>query len=317
MNTAWIPRHRIILAAVVALTALRPVFGDISVNLGRGSVVVHVPPSYDDAVSAPLVILLHGYGGSGATQEAYMNFAPLSDEYGFLYAYPDGIKNSSKLRFWNATDVCCDFADQKPDDSQYLTDLVDAVRAGLHVDDRRIYFIGHSNGGFMSYRMACDHSQYIAAIVSLAGATWFDPERCYPQQGVHVLQIHGTSDDVIQYDGGCGLGKACSSCCYPGGVADVEQWAAFGGCALDFTTTKNVLDLDSSISGQETDITTYPTNCGADGGSELWTINRGQHVPTLSPDFSRAVIEWLLAHPKSPATTCRDLNCAQRRFRGH
>ena len=83
-----------------------PARADIIIDLGRGPVVVHVPPSYDPAVPAPLILLLHGYGSSGAQQEAYMQFTPLSDEFGFLYAYPDGTRDANGYRFWNATDAC-------------------------------------------------------------------------------------------------------------------------------------------------------------------------------------------------------------------
>src|SRR5688572_2092944 len=132
---------------------------------GQGSTgfSLHVPPGLDPEVPAPLVILLHGYGASGALQEAYMQFAPLADEYGFLYLHPDGALDGFGNRYWNATDACCDFFDSNVDHSGQLRALIESTKASANVDDRRVWLIGHSNGGFMAYRMACDHAGTVAA----------------------------------------------------------------------------------------------------------------------------------------------------------
>ena len=166
---------------------------DIIIDLGRGPVTVHVPPSYDPDVPMPLVMLLHGlnpWGGQGL--EDYWQFTPLADQFGFLYLYPDGTVDSGGNRFWNATDACCDFDGTGVDDSGYLRDLMDEIELQLNVDPRRVYVGGHSNGGFMSYRMACDHAETIAAIMSLAGATFYDPANCTPPGFLirYPLQLH-------------------------------------------------------------------------------------------------------------------------------
>lgn len=270
--------------------------GNLVVDLGRGPVSVSIPSSYQSGIPMPLVLLLHGYGASGAAQEAYMQFAPLSEQYGFLYARPDGSIDQGGSRFWNATDACCNFYGSTIDDSAYLLGLIDAVKAQLTVDDRRVYLIGHSNGGFMSYRMACDHPETIAAIASLAGATFKDPIDCSPIAPVHALQIHGTNDTVIRYNGGTLLGVL-----YPGAIATVEQWAGFDGCDPVPDTSAPPLDLDGSIAGAESTVRRYATDCAAGGSTELWTIPGGSHSPNLSADFNNLVIEYLLAHPKPTA----------------
>ncbi|MCC7291567.1 MAG: hypothetical protein IT449_05860 [Phycisphaerales bacterium] len=263
-----------------------------AIDLGRGRVNMHVPAGYDGSHPVPLVILLHGYTSSGAAQEAYMRFTPLSDEYGFVYAYPDGTRDFVGNRFWNATDACCNFFGSNENDSQYLLNLVNAIKGQCNIDPRRVYFIGHSNGGFMSYRMACDHSDVIAAIASLAGATFLDGGDCTPTSPVHVLQIHGTNDAVVFYGGGCFVN------CYPGAVGSVEQWASFDGCSLTPDSDFPPRDLDGGIPGAESLVTKYLDNCDPRGSGELWTIVGGEHSPNLSATFSRQVIEWLLAHPK-------------------
>lgn len=266
---------------------------EFTVEAGRGPITVHVPDSYVDGTATPLVILLHGYSASGLFQEAYMNFLGVHEEYGFLYAYPDGTVDQFGNRFWNATNACCDFGSTGIDDSAYLAALIDAIEAAASVDPRRVYFIGHSNGGFMSYRMACDHSDRVAAICSLAGAAWKDPSMCGANEPVNVLQIHGTNDGTIFYGGGQINGQA-----YPAALESVEQWAALAGCDQVPDGSADPINLDKSIPGKETTILKFESNCAPGGEAELWSIQGGGHGPNLSVPFTRLVIEWLYAHPK-------------------
>jgi len=92
-------------------------------------------------------------------------------ELGFLYVFPDGTEDSDGILFWNATDAGYDFFGSGVDDPGYLRALIEEIIVQLNVDSDRIYAIGHSNGGSMVFRMACDHAELIAGIASLAGAT--------------------------------------------------------------------------------------------------------------------------------------------------
>ena len=229
-------------------------------------------------------------------------FAPRADEYGFLYLYPDGPTDCFGQRHWDATDACCHFCGAKTDDSGYLRNVIDTMKADYNVDPRRVYFIGHSNGAFMSYRMACDHAETVAAIASFAGATFLDPEDCAPIAPVHTLEIHGTLDLVILYIGGCLLYG-----CYPGAVATTEQWAAFDGCEVVGEQLPDPLDISRTIPGAETTVTRYANDCDPGGSAELWTIVGGAHRPNLTSNFSRLVVEYLLSHPK-PAACPADID---------
>ena len=262
-----------------------------TIDAGRGEVPVHVPASYDRDTPAPLILLLHGYTASGAQQDAYFNLSSLVDDYGFILVAPDGTEEASerRSRFWNASSSCCNFFGSDVDDVAYLTRLIDAVKADYAIDDSRIALFGHSNGGFMSYRMAHDRSGIISAIASLAGAD----QGGSPTNPVHVLQIHGTADTVIAYDGGSFRGGER----HPSAREDVEAWAAHNGCAATGVDT-GTLDLDRGLDGLETEVTRYTSGCKAGGSAELWTINGGGHGPAVSDHFSRLVVEWLLAHPK-------------------
>ena len=171
-------KHSVISAAVLVIAY--PAFADSQIDLGRGPITIHVPASYEPGTPAPLAVLLHGYGSNGLETEAFFGFATAAETAGVIYAAPDGTTDLLGSPFWNATDACCNFNNSTVDDSGYLRSLVEAIQAHYNIDDRRIYFAGLSNGGFMSYRMACDHADLIAGIVSVAGATFNNAADCTP-----------------------------------------------------------------------------------------------------------------------------------------
>ena len=251
-----------------------------------------VPTGYDKSKPTPLVVLLHGYTASGATQEAYFQFAPLADAKTFLYAMPDGTIDKTGNRFWNATDACCNFDGSPVDDVAYVNAVIDDVEKKYNVDPKRIFLVGHSNGAFMSHRLACDSAPRIAAIAALAGDVWADSSKCNPANPVAVLQIHGTLDSVIAYAGGKNPGLSV----YPSATASVATWAAKNGCAAS-STPGPALDLDSVLLGTETKTVEY-TGCKPGGAAVLWTIEGGTHLPTLQSTFPATVWSFLSAHPK-------------------
>src|SRR5439155_599599 len=126
------------------------------------------------ARASTTVNLLDAYSKTGAETEAYMQFRPLAESRGFLYCYPDGTKDRWGNPFWNATDGCCDFGSTGVDDVRYLRGLIEETGRQFVVDRKRVYLVGHSNGGFMAYRMDCETSDIIAGIASLAGVTFLD-----------------------------------------------------------------------------------------------------------------------------------------------
>jgi polyhydroxybutyrate depolymerase len=266
-----------------------------TIDLGRGELPVQVPASYSADVPAPLVVLLHGYGSNGARMESYMKFGELVDSRGFLLVSPDGTEQATGRhpRFWNASGACCNFAGSDVDDSAYVLAIIGEMKSRFNVDSSRVYLVGHSNGGFMSYRAAHDHSATIAAIASLAGAASSD-DLPAPPSPVHILQIHGTDDETIAFNG-----ANIQDASYPGAIETVERWAGYNGCNVEGIAQDRKLDLDSGIAGDETTVTQYSDGCKAGGSSELWTIRGGAHVPELSRAFSKNVLDWLLAHPKS------------------
>ena len=264
-----------------------------SIDFGRGEVTVTVPSSYDSSEDTPLIILLHGYGSTGERQDSYLGFSRIADKYNFLLVTPTGTRESSgrQATFWNATSACCNFQGPKIDDNAYIMGIIERMKEDYNIDSNRVYLVGHSNGGFMSYQLAYNNSESIAAIVSLAGASHADG-RSAPEHPVHVLQIHGTNDSTIRYEGGDIQGND-----YPGAKESVAQWAAYNHCT-DEGVEKESRDLESSLEGLESSVLVYNAGCQEGGSSELWTISEGSHVPRVSESFSSQVVEWLYDHPK-------------------
>ncbi|HSH75406.1 MAG TPA: alpha/beta fold hydrolase [Longimicrobiales bacterium] len=266
-----------------------------TIDAGRGPISLTVPEGYDAGVPTPLIVALHGYTLSGEILDRAWGISALANQYRFLTIAPDGEREPEgrRNRYWNASDACCNFNGTDIDDSGYIRGIIDQIKSRYNVDPGRVYVIGHSNGGFMSYRMAYEHSDAIAAIASLAGANHLE-ERDPPPYPVHVLQIHGTDDATIAYRGG-----EINENRYPSAMGSVTRWARYNGCDMS-RSSRETRDLDASLPGHETGVMKINTGCKDGGSAELWTISDGAHSPVYSDTYGEQIVEWLLAHPKPP-----------------
>lgn len=237
--------------------------------------------------SAPLIVLLHGYTSSAAAQDVYLGVSRVARTMGVFVLLPNGTVDGDGSPFWNATPACCDFGNTGVDDVGYLRDLVHEAVDRLPIDPTRVYFIGHSNGGFMSYRMACEMSDEIAAIVVLAGSDYASATACVPTAPVSVFHMHGTDDDTILYAGQTGG--------YPGAVEVTERWAAHADCNADPVTLDGALDWISSIDGAETDVIRYD-GCATGFNVQLNRINGAGHVPFFAAGAMEGIVGWLTEH---------------------
>ncbi len=251
-----------------------------------------IPANYDPGSPTALIVLLHGYSSNSNEVANYFGLIKAADSQGFLLAYPDGTIDSRGNRYWNGTDACCAFDPDPADDVSYLTSVMDDIAAKYNVDPNRIYFVGHSNGAFMSNRMACEHSSRIAAIVTLAGMQWNDPRLCPTTKPVSVLHIHGDLDDTIFFDGGNVFGTLS-----PSAFDSTATWAAKDGCTGNLIDLPPNIDLESVITGDETRVQRY-TGCPAGIDVELWTITGGSHIPTFSTNIADLIWNFLSTHPK-------------------
>jgi polyhydroxybutyrate depolymerase len=252
-------------------------------------------------------MLLHGYGRDSTWQESYMQLRPLAESRGFLYCYPDGTIAPQGSRFWNVTDAAGDFWNSGVDDAGYLRSVIEAIARSFAVDRKRIHLVGHSNGGFMSFRLACESADLIASMASLAGATFLDADRCAPSEPVNILQIHGTADTLDPYIGGADVigFLPVNMPAFPGAVRMVQIWAAYNGASDPVADGAPSLDLEADLPGLDTVITRY-TTYPPGGAVELWTI-AGCRMPAR-PSAS----QWLAAGHRRAGRGRRGQTCADK-----
>lgn len=176
----------------------------ITVDNIERNYTVHLPPNYDKSKKLPVVIVLHGGGGSieGTIQSTRMNTT--SDKHNFITVYPAGTgKRKDILLTWNAGNCCGSARDNNINDVKFIDKLIDTLKVNYNIDEKRVYSTGHSNGAGMSYRLACELSNKIAAIAPNAGQSML--KNCTPSRPVPILHIHGTEDTCANYNGGmCG-----------------------------------------------------------------------------------------------------------------
>jgi polyhydroxybutyrate depolymerase len=253
---------------------------------------LHVPKGYDRTRSWPLVVLIHGYGSSGKEHAEGWGLMQVADARGFFLAMPDGTVDGRGSRFWNATDACCNFGHADVDDVAYIGALVEDVASRYPIDRARVFALGHSNGGFLAHRLACD-SEAFAAVASLAGAAWKDPARCSPRADVAVLEVHGTRDDVVRFGGGRVFDMDVAP--YPSVDETMSLWQGKLGCSSTVARGAALLDLDARIPGPETRVDRW---MGCRAGLELWTIDGAPHAPSFGHAWGDEVWRFFAAHPK-------------------
>lgn len=243
-----------------------------------------VPGDYDASKEYPLVVVLHGFGAFGSIQSFILGVTQQVDTRDFVLVHPDGTVGPDGRRFWYSGASCCG---TPQDDVGYLTSLIEEAKSTFNINEDQVYLFGHSNGGFMSYTMACEASEHITAIAALAASSFRDPDDCEPRtEPVSVLQIHGTADSTISYD---------DSQFSPGAETMLERHAGFLGCNTEVVGTRPDLDLVANLPGAESTVMYHEEGCAPGTSAELWTIVDGVHVPRFNLDFAAHALDWLFA----------------------
>ena len=158
---------------------------------GYRTFILHLPSGYTPANDYPIVINMHGLGSTAFEQQLYSQFDAIADDQDFIVVYPDAINNSWDL--FGTTDVT------------FLDNLLDTLRDRYSTNDC-LFFMGMSQGGFMSYKLACEYDAGINAIASVTGnMTTFLQASCQGGDGIPVMQFHGTADATVPYNGTFGI----------------------------------------------------------------------------------------------------------------
>lgn len=157
---------------------------------------IYLPEVYDGTQPASLLFNLHGYGSNNLQQFIYGDFRAIADTANVILCLPNGTPDGLGNLRWNSgfgTAI---------DDIGFIGALIDTLSSEFNVNLSRVYSTGMSNGGFMSYTLACTLGNRIAAIASVTGTlTALQAATCAPYRPIPVLEIHGTADETVPYDG--------------------------------------------------------------------------------------------------------------------
>lgn len=223
---------------------------------------LYVPAIYNGTTARPLIINMHGYTSNAQQQQLYSNFMPIADTANFLMVYPQGTTYNGQP-FWNAG-----ISSLLVDDKTFISRLIDSLDLQYNIDLNSVYATGMSNGGYMSHTLACELSNRIAAIASVTGSI-FNTQygtNCHPGRPVPVMQIHGTSDPTVPYNG--------SSTSMPIDSV-VKYWVTKNGCnpVASFSNVPNTNTADGCTAEH------YRYTGGLSGSSvEFYKIINGLHT---------------------------------------
>lgn len=193
--------------------------------------IVHVPKAYRADRPAPLVLALHGGGGSMEVmaKDRLYGLVSQSEASGWIVVFPNGFSRlGGKLATWNAG-ICCGAARERgSDDVGFLRAVVAEVQRRVAVDPQRVFATGMSNGGMMSYRLACEASDIFRAIAAVAGTD--GTTDCRPGRPVPVFHLHAKDDDRVLFNGGSGSASDTHAD-FVSVPATVDKWARLNACS--------------------------------------------------------------------------------------
>jgi len=221
---------------------------------GGRSYVLHVPPSYDGQSRLPLVLLFHGFGGTGRSMLDYSGFGAVADRHHYVVVAPEG---QGTPQFWNIA-----MFTGAADDVAFVRNLVDEVKAELCIDSDRVYAAGFSNGGGMALRLACAMPDTVAAVGVVASMY----PQCAATPATPLVAFHGTSDPELPFNGGRLPDEATD---FPPVRRVVSEWAVGLGC-----------DGLARISrpAAHVELSTFVRCLLGDGEALLYTIIDGGHT---------------------------------------
>lgn len=174
-------------------------YGDKLIHDGlERTYMMFVPEVANLGEPLPLLLNLHGFTGTSSSQMNYADFRPIAEREGFILVYPEGTLLGGDTH-WNVGSWT---RDSTTDDLGFLSALIDIMIEDYNIDASRVYAIGHSNGGYMSFQLACQIGDKITAVASVSGTmTPENYDACAPTHPTPVLQIHGTTDPTVPYNG--------------------------------------------------------------------------------------------------------------------
>ncbi len=224
---------------------------------------LYVPSIYNVNTAVPLLFNFHGYTSNSNEQMIYGNFRNIADTANFLVVHPQGTLDVNNTTHFNVG-----WGGSSVDDVGFTEALLDSLSAAYSIDQNRIYAVGMSNGGFMSFRLACDLSAKIAAVGSVTGSmTPSTLGNCNASHPMPIIQIHGTTDPTVPYNGSAGWTASITNV--------LNHWATFNNCS-SVPTVVNVPNTNA-LDGSTVEKYTYENG---DNCSEVvhFKVTNGQHT---------------------------------------
>jgi polyhydroxybutyrate depolymerase len=239
--------------------------------------LVHAPPGYDGATRMPVVFDFHGLGTQNTLQKQISRWDDVGDAQGFITVYPQGVGNS-----WNAGGCCGDSQEQQVDDVGFVRAIITNLTNEACIDTRRVFSSGCSNGGAMSYRLACEAADVIAAIAPVdfdcvVGGQCGD---CAPSRPITEVQFRGTNDQLVPYEGNGNF--------FLGAQGNLATWGEINACSGDQAPLAGLDGCESFPmcgEGAQTVLCTVQggTHCGSYGSFEIaekaWSILENVVLP--------------------------------------
>jgi len=200
---------------------------------------LHIPSNLPN--DAPLVFVLHGYSGSANNIKNYSGMDQVANNNNFAVCYPNGTRDQWNYRFWN---VGYDFHQNSTvDDIGFLIALAQYLQNEYQLSAEKTFSTGMSNGGDMSYLLACQASNIFSAVAPVAGCMmeWIQ-NSCSPSKPIPVLEIHGTNDNTTLWNGDMNNNDGYGA--YLPTNDGINFWVQLNNCTtLEIDT---LLDLDPS-----------------------------------------------------------------------
>ena len=263
----------------------------------------YVPAGLPAGSAVPLVIALHGGLGTSLQFAANSGLNGFAESNRFIAVYPDGIGNQpdgTGYQTWNGGYCCGPAATQAVDDVAFIRNLAAKLRTTMPIDPRRVYAIGHSNGGILAYKLACDLSDVIVAIGVQAGSNVVAD--CRPINPVSVFHLHGTADTNMPIDGGKGSGVSNTN--FASARNAVDAMATVNGCNVSSPTSLITSNPDvAAVSWKSCKSNTEVRFVTVKNATHAWMGHSGQSAgsasyvgsPYPNLDATRAILSFLLS----------------------
>lgn len=267
--------------------------GTISIGGTARTYTYYVPAMYATAsVSVPLIVNIHGFTGTSSAQETAEDFRKIADTENFIIIHPQALGSPSSWDVWGTVE-------SGAADRNFIMDIVDTIEAHYNINKNRLYVTGYSQGGYMSYNLSTTFSGRIAAMASVSGSMATDYiTRCFPVHPLPVMEIHGTHDQLVSYNG-TSNGLAVDTV--------VNHWIRFNHCHSIPDSIIHLPDLVDSATVDSSKVVHYVYKGGDKGVSvEFYKILGGGHqIPSAETppatqygignqnrDFTAAKVIW-------------------------